>query len=184
MSLDEKLERAANVIKAEKLAFKSLISHMVSEQLMLSELMPQTLEEPDTTKSVPRRLASEVAPFASLADVKAWKVGMTTKPGDIVLDPLGQHKYLYTGFSEMAHSDSMLYPGASDATYWAIIPEMKDFIKVYPDVDEPVVAVKKGEQWWNVDQTQLFVWKGTDNESCTTPPAEGNEWELVQSEAV
>lgn len=183
MTFDEKLARAMEIIKIEKLAFKSLISHMVSEKLILAEAQTMSLEDTDSSQKAARELASEVAPLASLVDVKHWSVGMTTKPGDIVLDPLEQHKYLYTGTSEMTHDNPMFYPGASGVYYWAIIPDTKDLVKIYPDVDGIIVAVKQGEAWWNVDQTQIFKWKGADNAACVWPPVEGNEWELVQPEA-
>lgn len=182
MTFEEKLIAAAEVIQTEKLAFKSLISHMVSEKLIFAEAQP--LSDGDTDgQSATRKVASEVAPFASLADVKNWTVGMTTVPGDIVLDPLEQYSYLYTGTSEMTHDNPMFYPGAPGVYYWTIIPKVKDFIKIYPNVDGIIVSVKKGEKWWNVSQTQVFTWMGQDNPNCVWPPVEGNEWESVQPEA-
>lgn len=172
MTFDEKLMLAMEVLKIEKLALKSLVPYMASSRVIAAaEDQAQT-----------RELASEVASFVSLAAVTPWSVGMTTKPGDIVLDPLEEYQYIYTGTSEMTHTNPMFYPGASGVYYWAIIPKMKDFIKVYPDVDGIIVAVKQGEKWWNTDQTQVFTWKGADNANCVWPPVEGNEWELVQPE--
>lgn len=173
MTLEEKLELAIEVIKTEKLALKSLVPYMVSSRI-------STAGE-DQAKT--REIASEVAPFASLNGKKPWTVGMTTKPGDIVLDPIGDYSYLYTGKTEMTHDNPTFYPGAAGVYYWAVIPKLKNFVKVYPDIDGIIVSVKNGEKWWNTDQTQIFTWKGADNKNCVWPPAEGNEWELVQPEA-
>lgn len=180
MTFEEKLAKATEVVKTQKLAFKTMISYMVSMKLAFADA--QTLEG-DTERNPAREIASEVAPIASLADIKTWTVGMTTLPGDIVLDPLGEHKYIYSGTSEMTHTNPMYYPGASGVYYWAIVPDTKDFVKIYPNVDGIVVAVKHGEKWWNVDQTQIFTWKGQDTVNCVWPPVEGNEWEAVQAEA-
>lgn len=192
MTLDEKLALAVEVIKAEKLALKSLVPYMVS-----SRVSTAAADQAQT-----REIASEVAPLVSLGsivstftsedsavpksfgflDSKPWSVGMKTNPGDIVLDPLGEYAYLYTGTEAMTHSNPMFYPGAAGVYYWAIIPRVKNSVKVYPDVEGIIVAVKQGEKWWNTDQTQIFAWKGVDNPNCVWPPVEGNEWELVQPE--
>lgn len=192
MTLDEKFALAVEVIKVQKLALKSLVPYMVS-----SRVSTAAADQAQT-----REIASEVAPLVSListlnqqtfsltdtaksaglVDAVPWSVGMTTKPGDIVLDPMGEYAYLYTGTDAMTHTNPMFYPGASGVYYWAIIPRVKNLIKIYPDVEGIIVAVKHGEKWWNTDQTQIFTWKGVDNQNCVWPPVEGNEWELVQPE--
>lgn len=172
MTFEEKLELAIEVIKVQKLALKSLVPYVVSSRI-------STASE-DQVKT--REIASEVAPLVSLTDRKPWTVGMTTNPGDIVLDPLGDYAYIYTGKNEMTHTNPSFYPGSAGVYYWAIIPKTKSLVKVYPGIDGIIVAVKKGEVWWNIDQTQLFSWKGEDNPNCVWPPQEGNEWELVQPE--
>lgn len=172
MTLDEKLALAVEVIQMEKIALKSLVPYMASSRISTAaEDQAQT-----------REIASEIAPFVSLAEQKPWSVGMTTKPGDVVLDPIGEYAYIYTGTSEMTHTNSAFYPGAAGVYYWAILPKTKNLIKVYPNIDGIIVAVKHDEKWWNVDQTQIFKWKGADNANCIWPPVEGNEWELVQPE--
>lgn len=172
MTLDEKLELAIKVIQMEKLALKSLVPYMVASRTSTAA----------DDQAQTREIACEVAPFVSLVEQKPWSVGMTTVPGDIVLDPIGEYAYIYTGTSEMSHTNPAFYPGASGVYYWAILPKTKDFVKVYPNIDGIIVAVKHDEKWWNVDQTQTFKWKGTDNANCIWPPVEGNEWELVQPE--
>lgn len=178
MTFDEKLAFAAEILKAQKLAFKSFIPYMASARVSAAS--------DDQTKT--RELASELAPLVSLADIKTWSVGMTTNPGDIVYDPLEDYKYIFTGAQPMTHNNPTFYPGAAGVYYWAVIPKTKGFIKIYPAIDGIVVAVKQGEYWWNSDQTQVYAWKGVDNANCVWPPPMGgialastNEWELVQS---
>lgn len=192
MTLEEKLNAAIEIIKAEKFAFKYLVPYMVSSRISTAAMSPALTrtfaldadeESVEVAPEVGRELASEVAHMVPLVDKLTWSVGMTTKPGDIVLDPLEEYAYLYTGAEQMTHTNPMFYPGAFGVYYWAIIPKLRDFIKVYPNVDGIIVAVKQGEEWWNVDQTKVFRWKGADNLNCVWPPVEGNEWELVQPEA-
>lgn len=124
-------------------------------------------------------LAQSIAMFASALKDYSWEVGITTRPGDIVFDPDGKYRYLYTGKEEMTHTNPLFYPGAQGVYYWSIIPNVKSFIKVYPDIPNLTVAVKHGEHWWNSEETAIFEWIGADNDYCVWPPVEGNEWKLV-----
>lgn len=125
------------------------------------------------------KLAQSIATFANLLQDYEWKVGMTTKPGDIVIDPDGKYRYLFTGKEVMTHTNPLFYPGAQGVYYWSIIPDVKSFIKIYPNIPNLTVSVKHGEQWWNTDETAIFEWLGEDNDYCVWPPVEGNEWKLV-----
>lgn len=104
---------------------------------------------------------------------------MTTNPGDVVFDPEGKYRYIFTGNEPMTHSNPLFYPGAAGVYYWAIIPRLKDFIKVYPDIEGIIVSVKQGEIWWNTDETMQYRFIGQDNASCVWAPSDEEEtlWE-------
>lgn len=119
-----------------------------------------------------RVLASEFSPILSLDldSVLYWSEGMTTQPGDLVMDPEQNYTYIYSGKDAMTHSNPLFYPGATGVYYWAIIPKVKDGFKIYPDISGIIVAVKKGETWWNTTADKKYEWVGEDNANCVWAP--------------
>lgn len=128
-----------------------------------------------------RRVASMAAPASVLLEARPWAVGMVTQPGDRVKDPDGRHVYIFTGTTEMTHSNHTFFPGAAGVFHWAIVPEMHEGHRVYPDVPGIIVAVRNGELWWNSDKTRLFRWNAVDNFAVVWPPgAPGvHQWTAV-----
>lgn len=131
-----------------------------------------------------RKVVGELTQAIEFSDVKDWEVGMTTEPGDRVLDPEGKYVYVYGGAEAMTHANPLFYPGADGVYYWHIVPETLGGWKVYPDIPGIVVAVKKGEIWWDTYREERFRWKGVDNPNCVWPPIDGNEWGKVETEEV
>jgi len=117
-----------------------------------------------------RIVASMAAPAADLIDARAWYVGMTTGPGDLVYDPDKRHIYIFTGAEAMTHSNPLFFPGAAGVFYWTIVPEMHEGFRVYPDVTGIIVAVRRDEIWWNQDRTARFSWDAVDNSAAHWPP--------------
>lgn len=115
-------------------------------------------------------LASDFAIASEYLEAASWSEGMTTQPGDLVMDPDQNYTYIYTGKEAMTHSNPLFYPGATGVYYWAIIPRLKDGIKVYPDISGIIVAVKKGETWWNTSSDKKYKWVGEDNANCVWAP--------------
>lgn len=164
-------QQAADVLKTMKLFIRDFVNTNVKTETVTAA----------SDQAKQRAVAAKYATYQALTDAKDWEPGMTTEPGDIVYDPDHNYKYIYTGQDTYKHTNPLFYPGAAGVYHWAVIPKIKDFIKVYPDVQGIIVAVKQGESWWNQSMTQVFKWKGVDNANCVWPPVEGNEWELVTS---
>lgn len=142
-------------------------------------ILEQRVKDANGNQEKVNALAQSISTFANALESQPWKIGMITRPGDIVLDPDGNYRYLYTGQEEMTHTNPLFYPGAQGVYYWSIIPNSKSFIKIYPDIQNITVPVKHGEYWWNIEETDIFEWIGEDNDYCVWPPVEGNEWKLV-----
>lgn len=124
----------------------------------------------DGNQDANRVLASDFAVASEYLGAASWSEGMTTRPGDLVMDPDQNYTYIYTGKVTMTHSNPLFYPGATGVYYWAIIPKVKDGFKIYPDISGIIVAVKKGETWWNTTADKKYKWVGEDNANCVWAP--------------
>jgi hypothetical protein len=120
-----------------------------------------------------RAVASEAFDLKQFFTVREWKAGMTTQPGDLVYAPDKSYTYMYGGKVTFTHNNPTFYPGAAGVFYWLIIPKEHNGFKVYPDVQGIVVAVRKGEVWWNTTRTKMYRWVGEDNLNCVWQPQEG-----------
>lgn len=150
----ERVEAALPII-AERMrkaaAFSTVVPMMLSANVQLA-----------TTDNQIRMLASDTAPIADLIPVRAWEVGMTTVPGDLVHDPEGRFVYIFTG-EQMTHSNPTFFPGAQGVFYWTIIPKIHEGYRVFPNIQGIIVAVRRGEIWWNSAKTARFRWNAVDN---------------------
>ncbi len=155
------------------------IGQAIKAQSTLISRQSIVLADGDAAKV--RAIACEHLPALSKTlDIKEWQQGMTTQPGDLVYDPDKKYIYVYSGASAMTHANPLFYPGSAGVYYWAIVPEMHNGYKVYPDISGIIVAVKNGEPWWNSTKTKLYRWLGVDNNACVWPPVSGNEWQEVE----
>lgn len=130
-------------------------------------------DEPNPTASM-QSLAQAIAPISSFLEAKNWEVGMTTHPGDIVYDPLGDYEYIFSGKEPMTHTNPLFYPGAQGVYYWHVIPKTKEGTRIYPDIPGIIVSVKRGDNWYDSNGEQIYQWVATDNENCVWPPSEAN----------
>lgn len=133
----------------------------------------------DATKQ--RQITSAAATAAEQLEAKIYTVGLVTPPGTPVkASEEAEYTYLYSGATEMTHSNPLFYPGASGVYYWAIIPHTKNGHKIFPDVEGIVVAVKKDELWWDPTGTKLYRWNADDWADCSSvyyPGAAGvHQW--------
>jgi len=128
-----------------------------------------------------RQIATIAAPIAA-ADARPWAVGMTTEPGDIVLDPAGRFAYIFSRPEPMTHHNHTFFPGAAGVFHWSIIPEMYQGHRVYPNVPGIIVAVQRDQLWWNSERTRLFRWNAVDNAAVVwAPGAPGvHQWTEVR----
>lgn len=128
-----------------------------------------------------RDLAGTLALVADLLPARAWEVGMTTQPGEIVWDPAHKYAYVFTGTAEMTHANQTFYPGAAGVYHWAIIPEVHEGVKVYPDIAGIIVAVKRDEIWWNAEKDAKYRWNDADNRACSWHPGQAgaHQWVAV-----
>lgn len=83
---------------------------------------------------------------------------MTTDPGDSV--KFQDRIWLYTGKTTMTHTNITFYPGASGVYYWALVPEMHEGNRVFPDIAGIVMPVRRDELWWSPDKQTLYRWTG------------------------
>lgn len=144
------------------------ILHGMSEIASMAIRPSVVMANEDQEKN--RMLASSIASFSEYVSLNEWSEGMTTQPGDLVMDPEQNYTYIYSGKDAMTHSNPLFYPGATGVYYWAIIPKVKDGIKIYPDISGIIVAVKKGETWWNTTADKKYEWVGEDNANCVWAP--------------
>lgn len=145
----------------------------------LKKKTAEKVEDAGTDQMKQRQVSSEVAAYQILFDTLEWELDMVTNPGDVVWDPEHNYQYIFTGTEPYKHTNPLYYPGAAGVYHWSIIPHVKNFCKIYPNVDGIIVSVKQNEVWWNVDGTQQYKWVGVDNDNCVWPPVEGNEWKKV-----
>ncbi|MCL1788346.1 MAG: hypothetical protein FWG38_10215, partial [Defluviitaleaceae bacterium] len=117
-----------------------------------------------------------------LTGANPWQEGMTTGPGDRVLDPEGRYTYIFTGIVPMTHHNPLFFPGAAGVFHWAIVPDMHQGYRVYPDIEGIIVAVRHDEIWWNTDLTQRYRWNSVDNNAVVWPPGTAgvHQWEAVE----
>jgi hypothetical protein len=59
--------------------------------------------------------------FVNLMEIRPWVVGMTTRPGDFVLDNPGKYIYMFAGPETMTHANASRGPGNAD--YWVRVRE-------------------------------------------------------------
>lgn len=150
------------------------IGQAIKTQSALLTRQSITFADGDVAKA--RVVACEYLPaLAATLEIREWQQGMTTQPGDLVYDPDKKYTYVYSGQTAMAHNNPLFYPGSAGVYYWAIVPEIYNGHKVYPDISGIIVSVRNNEMWWNSNRTGLFKWKGADNNACVWPPASGNE---------
>lgn len=163
-------QQAAEVLKTMRLFIEEYVQKDTATQLAAA----------GTDQSKQRRVASKIATFQRMTNAKDWEPNMTTEPGDIVYDPDHNYQYIFSGNASMTHSNPLYYPGSAGVYYWLVIPRIKDFVKIYPDVQGIIVSVKQGEIWWNTSETAKYEWVGVDNDNCVWPPQDGmNEWKRV-----
>lgn len=127
-----------------------------------------------------RIAVAHAATYQLMLNARDWAVGMVTKPGDVVYDPAHEQKYVYASNLPLKHDDPNLYPGAEGADYWVIMPQIKDFVKVFPDATHATVSVKKGEVWWDATGTHKYCWMLDDDPDCSVEPEVNiRQWKLV-----
>jgi len=117
-----------------------------------------------------RWVASMASAAMGFVDARRFETGMETMPGDLVYGPDGVHIYIFTGAEPMTHSNPTFFPGASGVFYWSIVPKMHEGYRAYPDVVGIIVAVRRGEIWWNAERTARFRWESEDNNAVVWPP--------------
>lgn len=160
-------------------------AQLKSNKKLATETVPAVMrlgiESARGDQGLNRAYASAMSPITEQLTVQKWSEGMFTHPGDLVYDPEGRYVYMYSGETAMRHTNPLFYPGAVGVYHWAVVPRMKDGIKVYPDVDGIIVAVKNGEQWWDTTEENVFEWVSADNRNCVWPPMDGNEWERIEN---
>lgn len=152
-------------------SLKGVISETSTYLVDASELaLRSSVILADGNADANRVLASDVSGLATKIPAKEWHEGMVTNPGDLVFDPDKIYTYIYSGKDAMTHSNPLFYPGATGVYYWAIIPKVKDGVKIYPDISGIIVAVKNGEIWWNTTADKKYKWVGEDNANCVWAP--------------
>lgn len=155
---------------------------MIVAKALLPVFMENTVIGANNDGSLVRATISNisVAEQTLYQDAKDWEVGMATKPGDFVKSPIDDFMYVFSGSTEMTHTNSLFYPGAQGVYYWEIVPKNHQGVKVYPPYGSNItVAVKKDEIWYDTSLEHKWRWKGEDNNNCVWPPQEGNEWEKM-----
>lgn len=169
-----------NLVTVPCPVFPQPVSSSQVLQSTVSNLLHLSCSSSQENEANGRLIADAMSEAESIVTPVEWSEGMTTNPGDIVWDPQKVYKYIYSGNQSMEHTNPLFYPGAAGVYYWNIIPKTKDNIKIYPDVEGIIVAVKQNEVWWDITGSNKYKWRGIDNNNCVWPPVEGNEWELVE----
>lgn len=163
---------------------KAVNARIKSQRLALESFVPSTMkvavEAIKQDGEQTRKLASAYASLLPFSKVNKWQEGMVTKPGDLVYNPNETQVFMYNGSTEMVHNNPLFYPGSVGVYYWAIVPKLKNGIKVYPDIPGITVAVKQNEKWYDVSGETIYTWNGVDNANCVWPPVPGNEWTAVE----
>ncbi len=154
-----------------------------SIQTVLPRLMADSVVYAAGDAAKAREIASAAAEAADLLPRREWATGMTTQPGDIVLDPDGAYAYVYSGKATMTHNNPTFFPGAAGVYHWAIISRVVGGIKVYPDIDGIIVAVRQGERWYDREAAKLYTWTGVDNAACSWYPGQAgvHQWQEVSA---
>ena len=167
-------ERVQELLPRIRERMKKADSFDVFMPIMLANSVQLTNGDVDAGRFV----AAMVAPIVELMYGREWEPGMTTIPGELVFDPDNVHTFMYIGASKMTHSNPTDFPGAAGVLYWAIVPDMYEGHRAYPDVEEPIVAVRRDEIWWNIEKTATYRWDAVDNNAVVWPPgAEGvHQW--------
>jgi len=135
---------------------------------MLAGSMLLANDNPDSARIV----ASMAAPASALLTAREWYQGMTTAPGDLIYDPQQRFIYIFTGTTPMTHTNPLFFPGAAGVFHWAIVPEMHEGYRVWPDVEGIIVAVQQDEIWWNTDKTARFQWNAVSNTAAHWQPGQ------------
>ena len=156
-------------LKRQKRAVSNTIPQFLNDRMVAS----------NNDQSKARVFVAAIGDSASFLSAREWEVGMLTTPGEVVYDPNKDFEYVFSAATEMIHANPLFYPGAAGVYHWAIIPKTKDEIKIYPNIQGIIVAVKQGEFWYDVNEEHIYSWKGQDNPNCVWPPVAGNEWELI-----
>ena len=160
--------RTNAILRQQQSMIKTALPSMMNEGIVLA----------NGSVSNARTFVGTLGDGVNLMTPRPWEVGMTTEPGDLVYDPERNHIYAFGLAMPMTHTNPLFYPGSAGVYHWLIVPKTKEGVKIYPDIQGIIVAVKQNELWWNVDQTAIFYWKGVDNPNCVWSPVEGNEWGL------
>ena len=127
---------------------------------VIPEVVSLSVQFADGNETKGRQLASTYAPLIEFLDVRPWAQNMFTAPGD----PVGYQDsiWLYTGKDAMSHANQTFFPGASGVYYWALVPEMHEDSRVFPNLAGIVMPVRRDELWWNPDKSTLYRWTGDD----------------------
>lgn len=125
-----------------------------------------------------RQVAAAAAQAAPLLEAKPYAVGLVTNPGDPVQGD--GYVYLYSGKDTMTHNNPLFYPGSVGVYYWAIVPNIKDGVKIFPGNSGIIVAVEKDEIWYNPAGTKKYRWNADNWTDCPSnyyPGAAGvHQW--------
>lgn len=160
-------------MKAQRTAIEDTLPAFANESMKLAN--------GDAAKG--REVAAILVDAVPLLTVLDWEVNMTTNPGDLVRSPDGKFVYAYSGKAAMKHTNSTFYPGSVGVYYWAIVPNTRDGIPIFPDVQGIIVAVKKDQLWYDVTGATLYRWNAADWTDCPynyPPGAVGvHQWEEV-----
>lgn len=127
-----------------------------------------------------REVASIAATAVATLAIRDWVVGMSTAPGDLVRDPAKKYVYMYSGKEAMTHANPLFFPGASGVYYWAIVPEVLEGVKVYPNITGIIVAVKHNEIWWDTAKAKKYIWNAVDNNACNWYPGQDGVHQWVK----
>lgn len=156
----ERAQRFNHEVRAQHQAITTTIPHLSAEGMILAN--------GDAAKA--RKVVSAMVASVSLLEARPWVAGMTTAPGELVEAPDKKYLFAYSGKEPMTHGNPLFYPGASGVYYWAVVPNVKDGIPLYPDLPGIIVAVKKNQLWWDVAGTSLYRWTAADWSDCSYPP--------------
>lgn len=178
--IDESVtDRANRYVEALKSQLKVQNAAM---ELMVPKQFASDIKSTEGDYSEARQVVSDYSTVSGFLKVKDWEDQMTVHPADLVYDPEQVYAYAYVGISSvtLASEDA---PGTVGADYWAIVPKTKDGIKIFPDVEGAVVAVKNGEEWYDVNGEHVYAWTGEDTSFCSDAPF-SNETESAEDAIV
>lgn len=165
MSITNRVQAAAETIRTrreERLALASEVQAQQGAIDTIPNLLNRSMVLAAGDAAAARIFATQIAGAVSALEAKEWAVNLTTQPGDVVWNPDKTARYIYSGKDPMTHANPLFFPGSTGVYYWAIIPDLLNGVKVFPNVSGIVVFVAKGDVWYNPGRTKMYTWTGDD----------------------